>query len=63
MQFAVWILERSVDLMPPGIEQLALLINFDHRSRNPTSIANAKLMLYILQVSPGPPSCSFSTAC
>ncbi|PWN38851.1 CRAL/TRIO domain-containing protein, partial [Ceraceosorus guamensis] len=49
MQFAVWILERSVDLMPPGIEQLALLINFDHRSRNPTSIANAKLMLYILQ--------------
>ncbi|PWN98449.1 hypothetical protein FA09DRAFT_357233 [Tilletiopsis washingtonensis] len=49
MQFAVWILERSVDLMPPGSEQLALLINFDHRSRNPTSIANAKLMLYILQ--------------
>ena len=49
MQFAVWILERCIDLMPPGIEQLALLINFDNKSRNPTSIANAKLMLYILQ--------------
>lgn len=49
MQFAVWILERCIDLMPPGTEQLALLINFDHKSRNPTSIANAKLMLYILQ--------------
>ena len=35
--------------MPPGVEQLALLINFDHKSRNPTSISNAKLMLYILQ--------------
>jgi hypothetical protein len=49
MQYAVWILERAIDLMPPGTEQLALLINFDHKSRNPTSIANAKLMLYILQ--------------
>jgi len=49
MQFAVWILERCIDLMPPGTEQLALLINFDNKSRNPTSIANAKLMLYILQ--------------
>lgn len=49
MQFAVWILERCIDMMPPGVEQLALLINFEHRSRNPTSIANAKLMLYILQ--------------
>lgn len=49
MRFAVWILESCIDLMPPGVEQLALLINFDNRSRNPTSIANAKLMLYILQ--------------
>ncbi|PWN28100.1 hypothetical protein BDZ90DRAFT_231861 [Jaminaea rosea] len=49
MEFAVWILERCIDLMPPGVEQLALLINFDHKSRNPTSISNAKLMLYILQ--------------
>ncbi|CAO1613446.1 unnamed protein product [Parajaminaea phylloscopi] len=49
MQFAVWILERCIDMMPPGVEQLALLINFDSKSRNPTSIANAKLMLYILQ--------------
>jgi molybdopterin converting factor small subunit len=49
MQFAVWILERCIDMMPPGVEQLALLINFEGRSRNPTSIANAKLMLYILQ--------------
>ncbi|CAO1623857.1 unnamed protein product [Jaminaea pallidilutea] len=49
MQFAVWILERCIDMMPPGVEQLALLINFDSKSRNPTSITNAKLMLYILQ--------------
>uniref|UniRef100_V5GEZ1 CRAL-TRIO domain-containing protein n=2 Tax=Kalmanozyma brasiliensis (strain GHG001) TaxID=1365824 RepID=V5GEZ1_KALBG len=49
MQFAVWILERAIDLMPPGVEMLALLINFGGRKRNPTSISNAKLMLYILQ--------------
>jgi len=49
MKFAVWILERCIDMMPAGVEQLALLINFQHKSRNPTSIANAKLMLYILQ--------------
>lgn len=49
MRFAVWILECCIDMMPPGVEQLALLINFDNKSRNPTSIANAKLMLYILQ--------------
>ncbi|KAJ1024986.1 hypothetical protein NDA18_004272 [Ustilago nuda] len=49
MQFAVWILERAIDLMPPGVEMLALLINFAGKKRNPTSISNAKLMLYILQ--------------
>ncbi|KDN52152.1 hypothetical protein K437DRAFT_254528 [Tilletiaria anomala UBC 951] len=49
MRFAVWILEACIDMMPPGVEQLALLINFEHKSRNPTSISNAKLMLYILQ--------------
>ncbi|GAC74906.1 phosphatidylinositol transfer protein PDR16 and related proteins [Moesziomyces antarcticus T-34] len=49
MQYAVWILERAIDLMPPGVEMLALLINFGGKKRNPTSISNAKLMLYILQ--------------
>ncbi|EPQ31650.1 uncharacterized protein PFL1_00983 [Pseudozyma flocculosa PF-1] len=49
MQFAVWMLEAAIDLMPPGVEQLALLINFGGKNRNPTSISNAKLMLYILQ--------------
>ncbi|SNX85757.1 related to PDR16 - involved in lipid biosynthesis and multidrug resistance [Melanopsichium pennsylvanicum] len=49
MQFAVWVLERAIDLMPPGVEMLALLINFGGKKRNPTSISNAKLMLYILQ--------------
>ena len=49
MQFAVWILERAIDLMPPGVEQLALLINFGGKKGQPTSISNAKLMLYILQ--------------
>lgn len=49
MQYAVWILESAIDLMPPGVEMLALLINFGGKKRNPTSISNAKLMLYILQ--------------
>ncbi|CBQ68595.1 related to PDR16-involved in lipid biosynthesis and multidrug resistance [Sporisorium reilianum SRZ2] len=49
MQYAVWILERAIDLMPPGVEMLALLINFGGKKRNPTSLSNAKLMLYILQ--------------
>lgn len=49
MQFAVWILECAIDVMPPGVEMLALLINFGGKKRNPTSISNAKLMLYILQ--------------
>lgn len=49
MQFAVWILERAIDVMPPGVEMLALLINFGGKKSNPTSISNAKLMLYILQ--------------
>ncbi len=49
MQYAVWILERAIDVMPPGVEMLALLINFGGKKRNPTSISNAKLMLYILQ--------------
>ncbi len=49
MRFAVWILEACIDMMPAGVEQLALLINFESKSRNPTSISNAKLMLYILQ--------------
>lgn len=49
MKFAVWMLDACIDLMPPGVEQLALLINFENKSRNPTSISNAKLMLYILQ--------------
>lgn len=49
MQYAVWVLERAIDLMPPGVEMLALLINFGGKKRNPTSISNAKLMLYILQ--------------
>ncbi|PPQ69151.1 hypothetical protein CVT25_004531 [Psilocybe cyanescens] len=48
IQYAVWMLERSVDLMEPGVETLALLINFGDRGKNP-SISTAISVLHILQ--------------
>ncbi|KAF8968123.1 CRAL-TRIO domain-containing protein [Flammula alnicola] len=48
IQFAVWMLERGVDLMEPGVENLALLINFGDRGKNP-SISTALSVLHILQ--------------
>jgi len=48
LQFAVWMLERSIDLMGPGVESLDLLINFADKAKNP-SISTARQMLHILQ--------------
>ncbi|TDL19891.1 CRAL/TRIO domain-containing protein [Rickenella mellea] len=48
LEFAVWMMERAVDLMGPGVEALDLMINFADRSKNPT-IATARTMLHIIQ--------------
>ncbi|KIJ95784.1 hypothetical protein K443DRAFT_682763 [Laccaria amethystina LaAM-08-1] len=48
IQFAVWMLERGVDLMEPGVETLALLINFADKAKNP-SMSTARTVLNILQ--------------
>ncbi|KDR76225.1 hypothetical protein GALMADRAFT_247498 [Galerina marginata CBS 339.88] len=48
IQFTVWMLERCVDLMEPGVETLALLINFADKAKNP-SVSTALSVLSILQ--------------
>ncbi|KAF4613495.1 hypothetical protein D9613_007525 [Agrocybe pediades] len=48
IDFAVWMLERTIDLMEPGVENLALLINFADRGKNP-SLSTALAVLNILQ--------------
>ncbi|KAF8604267.1 CRAL/TRIO domain-containing protein [Ceratobasidium sp. AG-I] len=48
LQFAVWMLERAVDVMGPGVENLDLLINFADRAKNP-ALGTARTMLSILQ--------------
>ena len=44
---SVWMLERCIDLMGPGVETLSLLIDFSDRAKNP-AIGTARL------VSPSP---------
>ncbi|KAF8575184.1 CRAL/TRIO domain-containing protein [Ramaria rubella] len=48
IQFVVWMLERCIDLMGPGVGNLALLINFADRAKNP-SMGTARKVLHILQ--------------
>ncbi|KAF7965251.1 hypothetical protein HWV62_44860, partial [Athelia sp. TMB] len=48
VQFAVWMLERAVDLMGPGVEKMDLLIDFAEKAKNP-SIGTARTVLNILQ--------------
>lgn len=48
IQFVVWILERAIDLMGPGVETLALMINFADKAKN-SSISTARTVLNILQ--------------
>ncbi|KAH8117999.1 CRAL/TRIO domain-containing protein [Phellopilus nigrolimitatus] len=48
LQYAVWMMERCIDLMGPGVESLDLLINFADRGKNP-SLSTARTMLHIIQ--------------
>ncbi|KAJ7475911.1 CRAL/TRIO domain-containing protein [Mycena latifolia] len=48
VQFTVWMLERCIDLMPPGVESLDLLINYADKAKNP-SFGTARAVLSILQ--------------
>jgi len=48
IQFAVWVLERCIDLMRPGVETIALLINYADKAKSP-SISTARAVLNILQ--------------
>ena len=50
MHHLVFMLERCIDLMPPGQETLALLVNFkESRKGQGASIAQGRLTIYILQ--------------
>ncbi|KAG6842317.1 hypothetical protein C0991_010605 [Blastosporella zonata] len=48
IEFTVWMLERTIDLMNPGAETLALLINYGDKAKNP-SLGVARTVLSILQ--------------
>ncbi|KAH8914335.1 CRAL/TRIO domain-containing protein [Atractiella rhizophila] len=52
IQFVVWTLERAIDLMPPGVENLCLMIDFGSGvggGGQPTTPGQAKKVLEILQ--------------
>lgn len=56
IKLVVWYLERTIDLMPPGVETVTLIIDFGDRTRSsksynalPISISTAKEVLRILQ--------------
>jgi hypothetical protein len=48
LQYAIFMLERAIDLMPAGVECLNLLINYADKAKQP-SIGTARLMLSYLQ--------------
>ncbi|CDO72479.1 hypothetical protein BN946_scf184980.g20 [Trametes cinnabarina] len=48
VHYVVWALERLTELMGPGIETLALMVDFADRAKNP-SLGQAKRVLDILQ--------------
>ncbi|KAI6042521.1 CRAL-TRIO domain-containing protein [Pisolithus marmoratus] len=48
IQCVVWLLERSIDLMGPGVETLALMVDFADKPKNP-SMSTARTVLNILQ--------------
>ena len=50
IEHLVFMMERAIDLMPPGQETLALLMNFaDTRSGQGASFAQGRQTLWILQ--------------
>ncbi|KAL7278961.1 hypothetical protein ACG7TL_006793 [Trametes sanguinea] len=48
VHYVVWALERLTELMGPGVETLALMVDFADRARNP-SLGQSKRVLDILQ--------------
>ncbi|KAJ4477255.1 CRAL-TRIO domain-containing protein [Lentinula aciculospora] len=48
IEFAVWMLERCIDLMDEDVESLSLLINFADKAKNP-SMSTSRTVLSILQ--------------
>ncbi|KAH9928717.1 CRAL-TRIO domain-containing protein [Fomitopsis serialis] len=48
LHFVVWALERCEDLMGPGIENIALMVDFADRAKNP-SLQTSRATLNILQ--------------
>ncbi|KAI0951028.1 hypothetical protein AcW1_008179 [Taiwanofungus camphoratus] len=48
MHFLTWLLERAVDLMGPGVETIALMVDFADKAKNP-SFAQSRASLNILQ--------------
>ncbi|KIM64356.1 hypothetical protein SCLCIDRAFT_115568 [Scleroderma citrinum Foug A] len=48
IQFVVWTLERAIDLMGPGVETLALLLDFADKAKN-SSFSTCRTVLNILQ--------------
>ncbi|KAH7884361.1 CRAL TRIO domain-containing protein [Phlebopus sp. FC_14] len=48
IEFVVWMLERAIDLMGPGVETLALMIDYADKAKNP-SLSTAQKVLNILQ--------------
>ncbi|KAH7926357.1 CRAL/TRIO domain-containing protein [Leucogyrophana mollusca] len=48
IQYTVWMLERAIDMMGPGVETLALMINYADKAKNP-SFSTARTVLNILQ--------------
>ncbi|EKM78889.1 hypothetical protein AGABI1DRAFT_107340 [Agaricus bisporus var. burnettii JB137-S8] len=48
IHYTVWLLERCIDLMPPGVENLAIMLNFAANGKN-TSLSVARTVLNILQ--------------
>jgi len=48
IQYAVWMLERGIDLMGPGVETVDLLINYGDKAKNP-AFGVARTYLGILQ--------------
>lgn len=52
MQHLFYMLERVVDLMPPGVEAVSLMINFKpskHRQNTSVPISTAREVLHVLQ--------------
>ncbi|KAI6025876.1 CRAL TRIO domain-containing protein [Pisolithus orientalis] len=48
IQFVVWVLERAIDLMGPGVETLVFMIDFADKAKN-SSFSTSRTVLNILQ--------------